>query len=72
MKKKLVFLMNSLESKLDVAFFFQSDEEGGKEKEGEEGQPRFIAHVPVPSQQEVRHNSMKLQKCPLAFTRQRT
>ncbi|NWV01659.1 ISY1 factor, partial [Upupa epops] len=31
----------------------ESDEEGGKEKEGEEGQPRFIAHVPVPTQQEI-------------------
>lgn len=57
------FLQNCLtssESKLDVAsllfiYFFQSDEEGGKEKEGEEGQQKFIAHVPVPSQQEVRH-----------------
>lgn len=59
------FLQNCLtssESKLDVAsflfiylFFSQSDEEGGKEKEGEEGQQKFIAHVPVPSQQEVRH-----------------
>uniref|UniRef100_A0A8C9F485 Pre-mRNA-splicing factor ISY1 homolog n=1 Tax=Pavo cristatus TaxID=9049 RepID=A0A8C9F485_PAVCR len=31
----------------------ESDEEGGKEKEGEEGQQKFIAHVPVPSQQEL-------------------
>ncbi|XP_064012393.1 pre-mRNA-splicing factor ISY1 homolog [Pogoniulus pusillus] len=31
----------------------ESDEDSGKEKEGEEGQPKFIAHVPVPSQQEI-------------------
>lgn len=48
--------------KLDVIFFtFQSDEEGGKEREGEDGQQKFIAHVPVPTQQEVRHNSTQLQ-----------
>lgn len=44
-------------------FFFQSDEEGGKEKEGEDGQQKFIAHVPVPSQQEVRHQKTGLQRC---------
>ncbi|XP_074054497.1 pre-mRNA-splicing factor ISY1 homolog isoform X1 [Macrotis lagotis] len=32
----------------------ESDEESAKEKEGEEGQQKFIAHVPVPSQQEMR------------------
>lgn len=31
----------------------QSDEEGNQEKAGEDGQQKFIAHVPVPSQQEV-------------------
>lgn len=31
----------------------QSDEEGSQEKAGEDGQQKFIAHVPVPSQQEV-------------------
>lgn len=30
----------------------ESDEEGSQEK-GEDGQQKFIAHVPVPSQQEV-------------------
>lgn len=33
----------------------QSDEENGMEKEGEDSQQKFIAHVPVPSQQEVRN-----------------
>uniref|UniRef100_A0A803STY9 Pre-mRNA-splicing factor ISY1 homolog n=1 Tax=Anolis carolinensis TaxID=28377 RepID=A0A803STY9_ANOCA len=33
----------------------ESDEESGKEKEGEDSQQKFIAHVPVPSQQEVRN-----------------
>ncbi|KAM4899179.1 pre-mRNA-splicing factor ISY1 homolog [Sylvia borin] len=28
----------------------ESDEEGGKEREGEDGQQKFIAHVPVPTQ----------------------
>lgn len=46
-----------------IFFFFQSDEEGGKEKEGEDGQQKFIAHVPVPSQQEVRHQKTGLQRC---------
>lgn len=56
--------------KLDVIFFtFQPDEEGGKEREGEDGQQKFIAHVPVPTQQEVRHNSTQLQRCTLAFAR---
>ena len=31
----------------------QSDEEGGPDNGGEDGQQKFIAHVPVPSQQEV-------------------
>ena len=31
----------------------QSDEEGGPDRGGEDGQQKFIAHVPVPSQQEV-------------------
>lgn len=51
-------------------FFFQSDEDGAKEKDGEEGQQKFIAHVPVPSQQEVRRHKIKSQRCTLAFARQ--
>uniref|UniRef100_A0A8B9XGU7 Pre-mRNA-splicing factor ISY1 homolog n=2 Tax=Boreoeutheria TaxID=1437010 RepID=A0A8B9XGU7_BOSMU len=31
----------------------ESDEEGGPDRGGEDGQQKFIAHVPVPSQQEV-------------------
>uniref|UniRef100_A0A8I5ZL45 RAB43, member RAS oncogene family n=1 Tax=Rattus norvegicus TaxID=10116 RepID=A0A8I5ZL45_RAT len=31
----------------------ESDEEGSQEKAGEDGQQKFIAHVPVPSQQEL-------------------
>lgn len=31
----------------------QSDEEGGPDGGGEDGRQKFIAHVPVPSQQEV-------------------
>lgn len=62
------------ESKLDVIlflffFFLQSDEEGGKEKDGEEGQQKFIAHVPVPTQQEVRHQETELQTGALAIAR---
>uniref|UniRef100_A0A8C5JEV9 ISY1 factor n=1 Tax=Junco hyemalis TaxID=40217 RepID=A0A8C5JEV9_JUNHY len=30
-----------------------ADEEGGKEREGEDGQQKFIAHVPVPTQQQI-------------------
>lgn len=36
-----------------VCCLLQSDEEGSQEKAGEDGQQKFIAHVPVPSQQEV-------------------
>uniref|UniRef100_A0A8B9XH99 Pre-mRNA-splicing factor ISY1 homolog n=1 Tax=Bos mutus grunniens TaxID=30521 RepID=A0A8B9XH99_BOSMU len=32
---------------------YGSDEEGGPDRGGEDGQQKFIAHVPVPSQQEV-------------------
>lgn len=31
----------------------QSDDEGSQERGSEDGQQKFIAHVPVPSQQEV-------------------
>ncbi|XP_055414248.1 pre-mRNA-splicing factor ISY1 homolog isoform X3 [Bubalus kerabau] len=31
----------------------ESDEEGGPDRGGEDGQQKFIAHVPVPSQQEI-------------------
>lgn len=31
------------------------DEESREEQDGEEGGVTFIAHVPVPSQREVRH-----------------
>uniref|UniRef100_A0A8D2MI76 Uncharacterized protein n=1 Tax=Zonotrichia albicollis TaxID=44394 RepID=A0A8D2MI76_ZONAL len=30
-----------------------ADEEGGKEREGEDGQQKFIARVPVPTQQQI-------------------
>ncbi|NWI32408.1 ISY1 factor, partial [Sula dactylatra] len=43
----------------------ESDEEGGKEKEGEEGQQKFIAHVPVPSQQEIEEALVRRKKMEL-------
>ncbi|XP_025060316.1 pre-mRNA-splicing factor ISY1 homolog isoform X4 [Alligator sinensis] len=43
----------------------ESDEENGKEKEGEEGQQKFIAHVPVPSQQEIEEALVRRKKMEL-------
>ncbi|EMP38871.1 Pre-mRNA-splicing factor ISY1 like protein [Chelonia mydas] len=43
----------------------ESDEESGKEKEGEEGQQKFIAHVPVPSQQEIEEALVRRKKMEL-------
>lgn len=43
----------------------ESDEEGGKEKEGEDGQQKFIAHVPVPSQQEIEEALVRRKKMEL-------
>lgn len=36
-------------------FNLQSDDEMGEQMEGEDGAQTFIAHVPVPSQKEVRN-----------------
>ena len=46
-------LVNGLVRAASGCTLLQSDEEGGQEKGGEDGQQKFIAHVPVPSQQEV-------------------
>lgn len=46
-------LTNGLLCAASGCALLQSDEEGGQEKGGEDGQQKFIAHVPVPSQQEV-------------------
>ncbi|XP_027323764.2 pre-mRNA-splicing factor ISY1 homolog [Anas platyrhynchos] len=43
----------------------ESDEEGGKEKDGEEGQQKFIAHVPVPTQQEIEEALVRRKKMEL-------
>ncbi|XP_032661429.1 pre-mRNA-splicing factor ISY1 homolog isoform X2 [Chelonoidis abingdonii] len=43
----------------------ESDEESSKEKEGEEGQQKFIAHVPVPSQQEIEEALVRRKKMEL-------
>nr|XP_020836871.1 pre-mRNA-splicing factor ISY1 homolog isoform X1 [Phascolarctos cinereus] len=43
----------------------ESDEESAKEKEGEEGQQKFIAHVPVPSQQEIEEALVRRKKMEL-------
>lgn len=39
-----------------------SDEESDKEGDRDSGQPRFIAHVPVPSQKEVELALLKRKK----------
>lgn len=39
------------------------DEESREEQEGEEGGVTFIAHVPVPSQKEVRHTHLSFYTC---------
>lgn len=39
------------------------DDEGREEQEGDEGGVAFIAHVPVPSQKEVRHMLVFLHFC---------
>lgn len=44
---------------------FQSDEESGKEKEDEDSQQKFIAHVPVPSQQEIEEALVRRKKMEL-------
>ncbi|XP_072845804.1 pre-mRNA-splicing factor ISY1 homolog isoform X2 [Pogona vitticeps] len=43
----------------------ESDEESGKEKEGEDSQQKFIAHVPVPSQQEIEEALVRRKKMEL-------
>ncbi|XP_039564389.1 LOW QUALITY PROTEIN: pre-mRNA-splicing factor ISY1 homolog [Passer montanus] len=43
----------------------ESDEEGGKEREGEDGQQKFIAHVPVPTQQEIEEALVRRKKMEL-------
>nr|XP_023403834.1 pre-mRNA-splicing factor ISY1 homolog [Loxodonta africana] len=43
----------------------ESDEEGGQEKGGEDGQQKFIAHVPVPSQQEIEEALVRRKKMEL-------
>lgn len=39
-----------------LSIVFQSGEDSDGENEGEEGQQKFIAHVPVPSQKEVMYS----------------
>lgn len=48
-----------------VVLCSQSDEEGGQEKGGEDGQQKFIAHVPVPSQQEIEEALVRRKKMEL-------
>ncbi|KAF6302906.1 ISY1 splicing factor-like protein [Rhinolophus ferrumequinum] len=43
----------------------ESDEEGSQEKGGEDGQQKFIAHVPVPSQQEIEEALVRRKKMEL-------
>ncbi|KAK2492989.1 hypothetical protein MC885_016651 [Smutsia gigantea] len=43
----------------------ESDEEGGPERGGEDGQQKFIAHVPVPSQQEIEEALVRRKKMEL-------
>ncbi|KAL2299621.1 hypothetical protein Nmel_012465 [Mimus melanotis] len=43
----------------------ESDEEGSKEREGEDGQQKFIAHVPVPTQQEIEEALVRRKKMEL-------
>ncbi|XP_021046896.2 pre-mRNA-splicing factor ISY1 homolog [Mus pahari] len=43
----------------------ESDEEGSQEKAGEDGQQKFIAHVPVPSQQEIEEALVRRKKMEL-------
>ncbi|XP_058701048.1 pre-mRNA-splicing factor ISY1 homolog isoform X1 [Poecile atricapillus] len=43
----------------------ESDEEGAKEREGEDGQQKFIAHVPVPTQQEIEEALVRRKKMEL-------
>lgn len=42
-----------------------SDEEGGPDRGGEDGQQKFIAHVPVPSQQEIEEALVRRKKMEL-------
>ncbi|EHH21033.1 hypothetical protein EGK_04009, partial [Macaca mulatta] len=43
----------------------ESDEEGSQEKGGDDGQQKFIAHVPVPSQQEIEEALVRRKKMEL-------
>ncbi|KAM5279672.1 pre-mRNA-splicing factor ISY1 homolog [Ctenodactylus gundi] len=43
----------------------ESDEEGSQEKGGEDGPQKFIAHVPVPSQQEIEEALVRRKKMEL-------
>ncbi|XP_060036294.1 pre-mRNA-splicing factor ISY1 homolog isoform X2 [Erinaceus europaeus] len=43
----------------------ESDEESSQEKGGEDGQQKFIAHVPVPSQQEIEEALVRRKKMEL-------
>ncbi|KAJ1069340.1 hypothetical protein K5549_014290 [Capra hircus] len=43
----------------------ESDEEGGPDRGGEDGQQKFIAHVPVPSQQEIEEALVRRKKMEL-------
>uniref|UniRef100_A0A8C5XMX4 Pre-mRNA-splicing factor ISY1 homolog n=1 Tax=Microcebus murinus TaxID=30608 RepID=A0A8C5XMX4_MICMU len=43
----------------------ESDEEGSQDRAGEDGQQKFIAHVPVPSQQEIEEALVRRKKMEL-------
>lgn len=43
----------------------ESDEEGGPDGGGEDGRQKFIAHVPVPSQQEIEEALVRRKKMEL-------
>ncbi|EAW79278.1 hCG2022580, isoform CRA_a [Homo sapiens] len=43
----------------------KSDEEGSQEKGGDDSQQKFIAHVPVPSQQEIEEALVRRKKMEL-------
>uniref|UniRef100_A0A2K6GI40 Pre-mRNA-splicing factor ISY1 homolog n=1 Tax=Propithecus coquereli TaxID=379532 RepID=A0A2K6GI40_PROCO len=50
---------------LEQEYEKKSDEEGSQEKGGDDGQQKFIAHVPVPSQQEIEEALVRRKKMEL-------
>ncbi|ETE65818.1 Pre-mRNA-splicing factor ISY1-like protein, partial [Ophiophagus hannah] len=57
-----------LSSKPDISnqkYYLESDEENGMKTDGEDSQQKFIAHVPVPSQQEIEEALVRRKKMEL-------